>query len=253
MYLNLDPVAFSIGPISVRWYGIFMAVSILLGMIYLINEGKNRGVDEDDLYNVVLLVVICGVIGARLMFVLTNYPGWFIHDPLQVLKIYEGGLAWHGGLLGGVLAGWWYTKRKDLNLFMLADLAVPGLCIGYILVRIGNIFNGEVLGRTTAFSFGRWPAQLMASAIGAILLIRYFYIQKKNPHNGYQFWSFLFYHQLLRGIIEESVRENPLYIVKYISDTWGVGFLTLTQWATVPLLIMFYYFMMRCKKGYYDD
>lgn len=253
MFLNLNPVAFRIGPISVRWYGIFMAISILLGMIYFFREGKKRGVDEDDLYNAVLLVVIFGVIGARLMFVLTNYPAWFINDPLQVLKIYEGGLAWHGGLLGGFLAGWWYTRRKNLNLFMLADMVVPGLSIGYILVRIGNIFNGEVLGRMTAFSFGRWPAQLVGSAIGLILLIRYFYVQKKNPPNGYQFWSFLFYHQLLRGVFEESVRENPLFIIKYVSETWGIGLLTLTQWATVPLLILFYYFMVRSQKGYYND
>ncbi|TZE80882.1 prolipoprotein diacylglyceryl transferase [Calorimonas adulescens] len=252
MYLNLNPIAFSVGPIQVRWYGIFMALSILLGMIYFFREGKKRGVDEDDLYNIVLLVVIFGVIGARLMFVLANYPGWFINDPIQVLKIYEGGLAWHGGLLGGFLAGWWYTRRKNLNLFMLADLVVPGLSIGNILVRIGNIFNGEVLGRMTAFSFGRWPAQLVGSAIGLILLIRYFYVQEKDPPNGYQFWSFLFYYQLLRGIFEETVRENPLFIVKYINETWGFGFLTLTQWVTVPLLILFYYFMVRCKKGYYD-
>ncbi|MDI6600211.1 MAG: prolipoprotein diacylglyceryl transferase [Thermoanaerobacteraceae bacterium] len=252
MYLNLNPVAFSIGPIQVRWYGIFMAISILLGMIYFFREGKKRGVDEDDLYNTVLLVVIFGVIGARLMFVLTNYPGWFIHDPIQVLKIYEGGLAWHGSLLGGFLAGWWYTRRKKLNLFMLADLVIPGLSIGYIIVRIGNIFNGEVLGRMTAFSFGRWPAQLVGSAIGAILLIRYFYVQRKNPPSGYQFWSFLFYHQILRALFEETVRENPLFIVKYVNETWGIGLFTLTQWVTPPLLLLFYYFMVRSQKGYYD-
>lgn len=106
MLLDLSPYAFKLGPISVHWYGIFMALSFLVGAYYLLKMGKKIGLDEDFILNLAMIVIIAGVIGARLVFVLSNYPGWFISEPLNVLKVWEGGLAWHGGLLGGLLSGW---------------------------------------------------------------------------------------------------------------------------------------------------
>ncbi|BCV20273.1 prolipoprotein diacylglyceryl transferase [Moorella sp. Hama-1] len=248
MLVDLNPIAFHLGPIAVRWYGIFMALSFLVGSWYLYREGLRRGLDEDFLLNLAIIVIIFGVIGARLVFVLANYPGWFLTDRLQVLKIYEGGLSWHGGLLGGFLSGWLYARRKKVDVNKLADMVVPGLAFGYFLVRIANIFNQEVLGRPTDFGFGRWPAQLIGSAIGIILLTRYFYVESKNPPPGYQFWSFIFYHQILRAVVEESVRDNPLSALGYVVPHWGLGFFTLTQLTTPPILILAYYFMWRSRR-----
>ncbi|AKX93210.1 prolipoprotein diacylglyceryl transferase [Neomoorella thermoacetica] len=248
MLVDLNPIAFHLGPLAVRWYGIFMALSFLVGSWYLYREGLRRGLDEDFLLNLAIIVIISGVIGARLVFVLANYPGWFLTDRLQILKIYEGGLSWHGGLLGGFLAGWLYARSKRVDVNQLADMVIPGLAFGYFLVRIANIFNQEVLGRPTDFWFGRWPAQLIGSAIGLILLARYFYVQSKNPPSGYQFWSFIFYHQILRAVIEESVRDNPLSVLGYVVPHWGLGFFTLTQVTTPPILILAYYFMWRSRR-----
>jgi phosphatidylglycerol:prolipoprotein diacylglycerol transferase len=245
--VNWNPIAFHIGPVDVRWYGIMMALSFLFGIWYLVRKGVEWGLDEDALFNLSLLIIVAGIVGARLVFVLTSDPQWFVHDLPEVFRIWHGGLAWHGGLLGGFLAGWWYTRRKKLDLALMADLAVPGLAIGYCLVRIANIANQEVLGRMTDFGFGRWPAQLVGSAIGLILLIRYFYVNTKRPPLGYQFWSFIFYHQLLRGVIEESVRDNPLYVIHYVVPHWGLGFVTMTQWATPPILLLAYLAMRYCR------
>lgn len=242
--VNWDPVAFQVGPLAVRWYGIFMALSCLFGAWYLIRKGVERGLDEDALLNLVVLVVVAGVIGARLVFVLANYPEWFVRDPLEVLRIWNGGLAWHGSLLGGGLTAWWYARRRKIDFSQLADLAVPGLAFGYALVRIANIANQEVLGRVTEFAFGRWPAQLIGSAIGLILLVRFFYVEAKKPPGGYQFWSFIFYHQLLRGLVEETVRDNSMALLNYIVPYWGLGFFTWAQLAT-PLILLLAYIMMR--------
>ncbi|NPV43598.1 MAG: prolipoprotein diacylglyceryl transferase [Firmicutes bacterium] len=244
---ELNPVAFNIGPLKIYWYGIFMAVSFLIGAYYLKNKGRKYGMSEDFILNLVILVVISGIIGARIVFVAANFPHWFISDPLQVLKIYEGGLAWHGGLLGGLIAGYLYSRLHRMNFPLLCDLAVPGLAVGYILVRIGNIFNHEVLGRMTQLGFGRWPAQLIASLIGAVLLIRYFYIEKTEPPAGYQFWSFIFYHQLLRGVIEETIRENSLAALGYVNDYWGIGFFTMTHIITIPVLLLAYTVMKKVQ------
>lgn len=249
MLVDLNPYVFRLGPIGVHWYGLFMALSVLAGAIYFYRNGMRLGLDEDFLLNLAMVVVISGVVGARLLFVLANYPAWFVQDPLQVLRVYEGGLSWHGGLLGGFAAGWIYIRRKGKDINALADLTVPGLTIGYTIVRIGNIFNQEVLGRTTAFWFGRWPAQLVGSAIGLILLIRFFYLRGQNLPRGYQFWSFLFYHQLLRALVEETVRDNPLYLWKYTNPTLGLGVFTLTQLFTPPILLLAWWMMASTKKN----
>jgi len=246
MYIpSISPYAFKIGPIAVHWYGIFMAISIAAGAYYLYVKSKELNYDEDFLLNLLMIVVISGIVGARLMFVLANDIDWFYKDPIQILKIYEGGLSWHGAVLGGFLAGLYYCRKKNVRINPLEDYAVIGLAIGNMLVRIGNIFNQEVLGRQTDFAFGRWPAQLVGVAMGLILLIRYFYIARKHMPYGYQFWSFIFYYQLMRGLIEETVRDNPLFLPVYLNKHLGIGFFTLTQIATPFILILAYWMMRR--------
>ncbi|MDI6605057.1 MAG: prolipoprotein diacylglyceryl transferase [Thermoanaerobacteraceae bacterium] len=246
MYIPLiSPYAFKIGPFAVHWYGIFMALSIAAGAYYMYIKARELDYNEDFLMNLLAIVVIFGVIGARLMYVLTNSPDWFIKDPVQILKIYQGGLSWHGGILGGFLSGLYYCRKKGVRMNPLADYAVIGLAIGNMLVRIGNIFNQEVLGRYTSFAFGRWPAQLVGVTMGIILLVRYFYIERKHMPYGYQFWSFIFYYQLMRGLIEETVRDNPLFIPVYLNKNWGIGFFTLTQIVTPFILILSFWMMKR--------
>jgi phosphatidylglycerol:prolipoprotein diacylglycerol transferase len=242
---SLSPYAFKLGPIAVHWYGIFMAISIAVGGYYIYKRALKLNYSEDFLLNLLMLVVIFGVIGARLMFVIANYPEWFIKDPVQIFKIYEGGLSWHGAVLGGFLAGLYYCKKKGIRINPLEDFAVVGLALGNMLVRIGNIFNHEVLGRHTNFFFDRWPAQLVGVGIGAFLLIRYFYIEKKRMPDGYQFWSFIFYYQLLRGVFEETVKDVPLVWPVYINEKWGIGLFTMTQVATPFILLLAYWMIKR--------
>src|SRR5690606_2196970 len=101
-----------------------------------------------------------------------------------------------------------------------------------------NLINGEVIGRTTEIGLERHPAQLYASFLGLVLLIIHNYLARKRPPEGYLTWSFILYYSLLRGIIEETVRENPLYALHYVNETWGIGFFTLTHLITVPLVLL---------------
>lgn len=239
MYLpSLSPYAFVVGPLAIHWYSVFMALSILGGGWYFVREAGRRGLGrEDGVVDLALWTVVGGIVGARLMFVLANDPAWVVSDPLQILRVYQGGLSWHGALAGGLGAAGLYARRHGIRLNPLLDLVVPATAFGYALVRVGNIFNHEVLGRMTAFWFGRWPAQLIGAAIGVALLVRYF-ARDRRPGlvAGDQWWSFLFYHTLLRAGIEETVRDNPLYLVHLQSPIYGIGFTTLTQLAT-PLIL----------------
>ncbi len=236
---------FTIGPVAIRWYGLMMALSMAIGVFFIVKNGKKLGMDEEHLYNVSILSILGGIVGSRLIYVLTNLS-FYMDKPGEIIRIDHGGLSWHGALLGGLAVGWWYAERFGLNLNLLADLAVPGLASGYMLVRIANIFNQEVLGRTSEL-FGRHPAQLYGSFIGLVLLVLHNYLarNKWNPEKaGYLFWSFFFYYSILRGFIEETFRANPLYAWGYVNLKWGAGFFTLTHLVT-PALLLFSYYMMR--------
>lgn len=235
----LNPVIFTIGPLEVRFYGVFMALSIILGSVYLLRKGKKRGFSEERLLTMVFLVVVFGIVGARLLFVAANFPSWFRDEPWRILKIYQGGLAWHGGLLGGVVAAFWYLRfQARYDFHAVADLAVPGITLGYTLIRLANILNRENVGRMTGFSFSRWPVQWIAVLFSGLLLIRHFALEKRKLPDGYRFWSFVFYHQIFRAAIEETLREMPLMVPVYENPLLGIGFFTMVQ-VTTPLVLLF--------------
>ncbi len=243
---RLSPYAFRLGPIGVHWYGVFMVIAIVGGSWYLVERGRELGLNTERLADATFWTVVAGVVGARLVFVLANDPAWIWTDPVQTLKIWDGGLAYDGAVGGGILALWYQLRKSPLIFNHLVDWMVPGIGLGIFIVRIGNIFNHEVLGRMTELGFGRWPEQLWGSAIGVILIVRYVWIERyRTPPPGYQFWSAMFYYALLRGVIGESTRDNPLYLVHYINPYWGIGFLTLMQIFTPPILVLTGWMMRR--------
>lgn len=253
MDLNLDPFIIRFGEFGIRWYGFFMALSMLVGLQYLVRRGTRLGFHEDTLYNLAFIVLFFGIIGARVVYVVTS-PAAYLVDPAEIVRIDHGGLSWHGGLAGGLLSGWVYLRKRAVTDFMrLADLMVPGLALGYVLVRIGNIFNGEVLGLPASLlPFERHPAQLYGSAIGLILLLLYFRQLRSNPPPGYLFGSFFFYYSLLRGLVEETFRANPHFLIDVISPEWGYGFATLTQLFTPVFVVLGYLFMRKAVRAEHD-
>ena len=242
-----SPIAFRIGPLAFRWYGLAMATAVFLGWLYYMAKGKAQGMEEEQLASLAFWCIIGGVVGARLVFVLVNFPHWFWQDPWQVFRIYEGGLAWHGALLGGVIGGVLGLRRMpQLEFGPVSDLVVPALALGYGLVRIANIANQEVLGRVTVWGFS-WPAQLIGSSIGFVLLARHFISVKRVPPPSYLFWSFLFYHQLLRALIEETVREMPLLFELWVKPEWGMALLTPGQFSAIPILLGTWWMMQQAR------
>lgn len=251
MYIeNISPVIFTLGPLVFRWYGLMMVLSFILGGYYLIKNGMCKGMDEEKLLGLLIVVIVGGVLGARALYVLTNLPA-FIGAPLEALRIDRGGLSFHGGLLGGLLGAWLVTRQTGMNLRLLMDLAVPGLAIGYMLVRIANIFNQEILGRPAElFFFEQHPTQIYGSLIGLVSLLIHNYLARNLPARpGVLFWLFIFYYSLLRGVIEETFRANPLYLWGYVNELWGVGFFTMTHLATPFILLLAWWMIQRCQQN----
>lgn len=243
---RLSPYAFSIGGLHVHWYGIMMMLAILGGAWYMLTRARETWGDADNLSNVTLWTVVFGVIGARLVFVLANHPAWIWQNPLQALRIWDGGLAYDGAIGLGILALWYQLRTKPLVFNNLLDWSIPGIGMAIFMVRMGgNLFNHEILGHMTQLGFGRWPEQAIGGSIGIILILRYFWIERKKcVPPGYQFWSAMFYYALIRGLFSEPFRDNPIYLIHWHSAHWGIAFVTLMQWFTPPILV-FTYLMMR--------
>ncbi len=144
----MNPIAFEVFGLSVRWYGIIMALAMIIGIALLSYRAKAYGYKSDDLIDLALWVLPAAVIGARLYYVIFEFER-YAGDIWRMINIREGGLAIHGGVIGGVLAGYLYTRHKKMNTWQIADLVMPSLILGQAIGRWGNFINGEAHGGPT--------------------------------------------------------------------------------------------------------
>jgi len=238
---------FQIGPIAIRWYGVLMALSVAIGSYLAYRQAERAGISEDDVLTVIPLAVILGLIGARVGYVVTNW-GYYAANPAEIIATWHGGLSFHGSIIGGIIAILLYCRHARINFYRLADIFVPGVAIGIILVRIANLINGESMGRPFGPSMTPHPTQIYGSLIGLILLVIALR-QQTRPHvPGYIFWSFVLYYSLLRAVIEETFRDNPLYLWGYVNPMLGIGLFTLTQIISLPLIILAAYMLWRLNR-----
>jgi phosphatidylglycerol:prolipoprotein diacylglycerol transferase len=143
----MDPVALNIGPLEIRWYGIMMAASMLLGAWIGARLLKKAGYDGELVWDGLVWIILFGIIGARLIYVLTSLSDFIGADPWwEFLAIWHGGLSFHGGIIGGGLATYFYFRKHGIPFLTVADSFVPGVCLGIVLVRMGNFMNGDILG-----------------------------------------------------------------------------------------------------------
>ncbi len=255
MYIeSIDPVLFEIGPLAIRWYGLMFAIAVFIGFYYMRKYGPDRGFDEDFIFSLFIILLVSIIVGARVVFVVANWS-YFMERPEAIMRVDQGGLAFHGGLIGGIISSWAYCFFKKKDWQALADLSVPGISVGIILVRIANIFNQEILGREASlFFFERHPAQLYGSLIGLFLLLFHNYLARRADNKeGYLFWNFVLFYSLLRGLVEETFRENPLVVWGYISDSLGAGFFTTVQLFTPLLILISLYMLQHIGQGQRDD
>ena len=145
----MNPYILEIGNFSLRWYSVLILVGVILGISLVNKEGKRFGIDKDFLFNMSFWVIIFGILGARLYYVLFNYS-MYKGDFWSIFKIWEGGLAIHGGIIFGVITMFFYCKKYDIRLARITDLCVPALILAQGIGRWGNFFNGEAHGAATS-------------------------------------------------------------------------------------------------------
>jgi phosphatidylglycerol:prolipoprotein diacylglycerol transferase len=143
--LSINPVAFHIGSIPVRWYGILIALGIVLAFIVVQREMVKRGMHPDFLTDLLVWAVPISIISARIYYVIFSWD-YYQDNPGQIIQIWEGGIAIHGALIGAFITTYIYTKRRGISFWKTVDIAAPGLLIGQIIGRWGNFMNQEAHG-----------------------------------------------------------------------------------------------------------
>lgn len=151
--IGIDPNIFNLGSLAIGWHGVFMVLGIIAGIWLTLYLAKRAGIAEEFIYTSAFSAVLFGLIGARLVHVLDNLS-YYGDNPRQILAFWEGGLAWYGGLIGGVLAVVVYAKVRKFSLGHFADAAAPGVILGLAIGRIGCTINGDAYGTPTSLPWG---------------------------------------------------------------------------------------------------
>lgn len=241
------PVIYNYGPFSVYAWGFSLSLAILLGTLVAIRLAKRIGIDSDRIIDLVIVLVVGGVVGARLFYVFVYEPERYLKDPLQIVAIWNGGLVYYGGLIGGFITGTWYVIRKGLPFWKLADVVSPPLALGYGIVRIGCFMNGCCYGRPTDSFLGvvfpfiegtlhlediaRYPTQLFSSLLGFFLFIFLLFVWKRKKFDGQVFLEFIILYAIGRAVVE-YFRENLIVF----------GDATVSQLVSVLVIVPAVYF-----------
>lgn len=246
---QFDPIAFSIGPLAVRWYGLMYLIAFALFFAlgqwrltqtdFRTRSGLQAQSFEDCLFWGALGVIL----GGRLSYVIFYKPAYFWAHPEQIAAVWQGGMAYHGGLLGVILAIWIYTRRQALAFWPVIDFIAPLVPWGLAAGRLGNFINGELWGRPSDLPWAmvfpqagdrlaRHPSQLYQFALEGLLLGIVLMWYSRFPRRPAQISGmFLFGYGLARFVVE-FVREPDAFMPALALD------LTMGQWLSMPMILV---------------
>jgi phosphatidylglycerol:prolipoprotein diacylglycerol transferase len=243
IYWNVHPELVHLGPVTIRWYGFFFATLFVAGYLLLRWQFRLEHKNQKDVENVVVYMFVGTLIGARLAHCLFYDPAYYWKHPAEIIALWEGGLASHGGAVGILIAMYLYTRRRQDQPFLwLLDRIVVSAALGGALIRIGNVFNSEILGTATqlpwAFVFQRvdavprHPVQLYEAVayllIFAVLLNIYRHKREQTPR-GLLFGIFLVSTFTARFFLEFFKQPQASYEQNF---SISVG-----QWLSVPFVL----------------
>lgn len=146
--LSLDRIAYTLGPLTIHWYGVFVALGFFAGMVILKVQARKIGVSAVEVSDLAVACVVGGIVGARILYVLLNF-GYYLKNPFEIIRIDQGGLVFYGGFFGALIVVSWLVRRKKLPFWASADIFAFALPAGQAIGRIGCLLNGCCFGRPT--------------------------------------------------------------------------------------------------------
>jgi phosphatidylglycerol:prolipoprotein diacylglycerol transferase len=261
---NFDPVLIQIGPLAIRWYALAYVAGILLGWRYAATLVKNAGIwgprgapaTTDQVDDLVLWITLGIILGGRAGYVLFYSPELIWRDPMEILRVWHGGMSFHGGFLGVALAMLLFARFNKIRFLSLADLVAPVVPIGLFFGRVANFINGELWGRPTDAPWGvifpaggpvaRHPSQLYEAVLEGIVLLvllrlathKWLWLQKPGAVTGLFLTGYAAFRILL-----ENVREPDRFL-----PIFPMG-LTMGMMLSIPMLLGGLYLIWRARKA----
>ena len=223
------PILLKLGPITIRLYGVMIAIAFLTAIYVAKSEAKTKGLGSQSMIDFASLAIISGILGARLYYVILHIDCFLAH-PLDIIKIWQGGLAFHGGILGGFLAGIWFTRKRGIPFRKFADAGAPGIILAQAIGRAGCFLNGCCFGKETNVSWAvtfrnpesmaplnvpLHPTQLYEIVGNLSIFLLLYRLRMKKMADGYVFLLYAIMYSVLRSGIE-SFRADSMYL-------WNMG------------------------------
>ncbi len=249
--INPEIVSFELAGahLSIRWYGLFYVLSFVLAWIFYRKLLKYRQISlNQDQYESIIFAIMLGVIlGGRIGYLLFYNLPYYISHPLQIFAVWEGGMSFHGGALGVIIAGYIFIRKHKLSFGAMADAITPLISVGLGMGRIGNFINGELWGKPTTLPWGmvfpgagdlpRHPSQLYEMVLeGIVLFAVTFILLKKLKTPGLVFWIWFGLYGVFRFLIE-FVRE-PDDLKVYEEYGYFFGFMSIGQFLSMLMVVI---------------
>ncbi|WP_299976752.1 prolipoprotein diacylglyceryl transferase [Desulfobacula sp.] len=249
----MHPVFFQIGPLTLRWYGLMIAIACMAGLWVAKQEARRNQIETQKVETFFLFAVLFAVMGARFYYIAFTEPALFWKNPFAVLAIWEGGLAIHGAIIGGVLTGIVYTWRQKISFWKFADTLAPSLAIGQAIGRIGCFLNGDAHGYPTTMPWGLiyspespagqmypgqtlHPTQLYEMVFNLIIFGVLWAMRKKIKTSGHLFLLYTILYSAGR-IFVEHFRADKLTYLGNISAAQSIGVLGILTAVILMILL----------------
>ena len=240
---QIDPIVFQIGPLAVRWYGLMYLLGFAAAYMLILHLARLRklALDKDGVSDLLFYGVLGVVLGGRLGYVLFYNPAQYLSRPQDVFAIWQGGMSFHGGLLGVVIASLIFCRRRKLPVLLTGDILVASAPIGLGLGRLGNFINGELWGRVTDHRWGmdfpdggplpRHPSQLYEAILEGLVLFFILYgLHRRKVAAGIPFFVFFIGYGLFRFLVEFFRQPDA-----HLGFLWGGA--TMGQLLSLPMVL----------------
>lgn len=240
----IDPIIFSIGPIALRWYGMMYLIGFVVAM-FLANRAADKSAGEwtrDQVSDLLFYSFLGVILGGRIGYVLFYQWDYFLADPLYLFQIWQGGMSFHGGLLGVITAVYIFSRKANKSFLVVGDFVAPLVPVGLGMGRLGNFINAELWGRQTdvpwamvfptdALQLPRHPSQLYEFFLEGVVLFAILYVVTRKPRRlGLAAGTFLIGYGVFRSIVE-FFREPDAHLGLYFS------FISKGQILSIPMIL----------------
>ena len=236
----MHPILLKIGDITIHTYGFFVAMGFLAGILLARSEAKRMGIDHEKIMDLCFYIMIAAIVGSRLFYVIINYE-LFLSNPLDIFKIWSGGLIFYGGFITAVFTALIYLKMHKMPVWRTADIAAPSLSIGHFLGRLGCFFAGCCFGRECDFPWAVTfthpdslapigipihPTQLYSSISNLIIFFFLWVSRWRTKFDGQLFWMYVLLYGITRSFIEMfrgDFRGEAVFGLLSVSQTIGIA------------------------------